>query len=263
MSWERRLDGLFCRGVWSARCERVFREFVVKGRFDKEDMAMRMLMFGVCLLGLVAGSARAEPYWIAYEGDVFPEEEGWWHIWEGAAERSLEDGVLVIDSLHDIGIADFYTMHVAEAMDPDPGELFVMEWRLKVEKMIGGYPDICVVVYSDEQWAVALEFDESAVYSGFEYGVSAAFEPGAFHNFRLESADMRSYSLSMDGNIVLSGSFWQSATPAEVSWGDGVQGSASLSHWDYFRFGVVPEPGCALLVFVLLPVILNYRECWR
>ena len=29
------------------------------------------------LLGVAAGAAWAEPYWIAYEGNDFPENEGW------------------------------------------------------------------------------------------------------------------------------------------------------------------------------------------
>jgi hypothetical protein len=221
-----------------------------------------MLMFGVCLLGLVAGAAWAEPYWIAYEGDVFPEEAGWWHIWEGAAERSLEDGVLVIDSLHDIAIADFYQMHMYGELDPEPGELFIMEWRLKIDEIVGDR-DPGVSVFSDDRWAVGFDFDETTIYSGFEPGVTASFEAGIFHDFRLVSWDMRAYQLFIDGDLAIAGWFWDSLTPSRVGWGDCVQGAASLSRWDYFRFGVVPEPGCALLAFVLLPVILKYRECWR
>ena len=59
---------------------------------------------------------------------------------------------------------------------------------------------------------------------------------------------MRAYDLYIDGNLAISGSFWFSLTPSRVFWGDSIQGGASLTHWDYFRFGVVPEPGPGLLL---------------
>ena len=69
------------------------------------------LALAVCLLGVMP-AAKAAPYWIAYEGDAWPEDEGWWHIWgPRPAYRWIEDGALVIDSLDDILIADFYEMH--------------------------------------------------------------------------------------------------------------------------------------------------------
>jgi hypothetical protein len=221
-----------------------------------------MLMLGMCFLGLVAGSARGEPYWIAYEGDVFPEEEGWWHIWEGAAERSLEDGVLVIDSLHDIAIADFYQMHMYGELDPEPGELFVMEWRLRIDEMIGSM-DVGVGAHSDARWGVAFSFGTTGVYSVFECETIATVVPGVFHEYELRSWDMRTYEFLIDGTCVKTGAFVNQLGESHVAWGDTTQGEASRSCWDYLRFGVVPEPGCALLAFVLLPVILGYRECWR
>ena len=40
------------------------------------------------LVGSVCCAARGSPYWIAYEGNDFPESEGWErHAYGGGAER--------------------------------------------------------------------------------------------------------------------------------------------------------------------------------
>ena len=97
-------------------------------------------------------------------------------------------------------------------------------------------------------------FDETTIYSGFESGVNATFEPGVFHEFELRSEDMRSYDLLIDGELAMSGSFWESLSGTWVGWGDCVEGYASLSRWDYVRFGVVPEPQSLLLLIAIVLV---------
>jgi hypothetical protein len=88
---------------------------------------MRWLFVLVAALGVLAMPARAEPYWIAYEGNDFPENEGWWHIWgPEPGERWIEDSVFVLDTLRDTHIADFYVMNMWGSLDPGPGETFVM-----------------------------------------------------------------------------------------------------------------------------------------
>ena len=209
-------------------------------------------------IALVAPAASAEQYWIAYEGDVWPEEQGWHHSygdWEGpyhgGAFRYLADGVLTIDSLHDEGVYDGYIMEMPGEIDPEPGELLVLEWRLKVDEVIGDW-DPVVALRSDENWAVGLEFDEASVTSAFEDGVSVSFTPGVFHDYRLTSSDMLTYQLYLDSQLAFEGAFWLSASQSYVAWGDSVQGAASLTHWDYFRFGVVPEPASLWLITALL-----------
>ncbi len=198
-----------------------------------------------------ATAARASPYWIEYEptGGLFPEEEGWTRFTRyGGAERSLEDGWLVLDGTASVGIQDYYVMPMDGALAPEPGELFILQWRLSVEQLTG-YNDPSVAVNSDEGWAVGLKMSETEVVSSFEPEVSATFEPGIPHTFELRSYDMRSYTLSIDGVVAISGSFWLSLYQSDVRWGDGVFGGASLSRWDYVRFGVVPE--CSSLTLVV------------
>jgi hypothetical protein len=124
---------------------------------------------------------------------------------------------------------------------PDPGELFVLQWRIRVDQ-VSAYYDPYVGVFSDEKWAAAFMLSTSAIYSAFEPGVSAPFEAGTAHTFELASWDMQTYVLSIDGAPAIYGNSWLSLTPSKTIWGDGGYNEASLARWDYLRFGVVPEP---------------------
>jgi hypothetical protein len=217
-----------------------------------------MLRMGRVMLWLLlaAEAARASPYWISYDPGtgLYPEQTGWQRIvWYRPAQRYIEDGAFVIDSRESTGIVDFDRMIRPGATDPGLGEVFIMEWRLKVEDTVG-YHDSGVGVCADTQWAAAFLFNDTTVSSLYEPGVSAGFAPGVFHDFRFVSADMRNYALFIDGQQAIAGVMWYSAISSQVSWGDDVQGGASLGRWGYFRFGVVPECGSAFLMGALLIV---------
>jgi hypothetical protein len=126
-----------------------------------------------------------------------------------------------------------------------------MEWRLAVDEVYGNAPrpvDPTVAICSDDGWIVGIEYGHDRIYSGFEPDVSIEYSPGVFHDYQLLSADVRTYELYMDGLLIHSGSFWEGLPGGFVAWGDGVQGARSLTHWDYVRFGVVPEPAGGLLL---------------
>jgi hypothetical protein len=214
------------------------------------------------LAGLVwmAGSAAATPYWIDWEGNDWPENQGWtrsWGNWNGqhqgpGAYRTLEDGILTYDSLYDDGVYDFYHMFRPGEIDPAPapGQVFVMSWRLRVEQVIG-YADPSVGVSSDDAWLLAFEFGFDRMYSVFENYLPIPFAPGVFHEFEVLSTDMRSYDLRIDGDLVRHGAFQPNIGPSEIAWGEGIQGAASLHHWDRVTFGVTPDPcGLVLLAFL-------------
>jgi hypothetical protein len=217
---------------------------------------------GLLIILTATVPALGTPYWIAWEGDDFPENQGWtrnWGNYQGqyqgdGAIRTLEDGILTYDSLFDVGVCDFSFIEMPGQLDPDPGEVLVMEWRLKVDELVGwSQYDPGVAVKSDEAWVMGLGFAVDQVLSVFEHGVSAPITPGVFHSYVLRSPDMRTYELFIDGELALEGVFVPRAMSSYVGWGDSVQGAASLHHWDYFRFGVVaPEPGSILLVGALL-----------
>jgi len=220
-------------------------------------MAMRKWLCFVALLALAVTDVSAEQYWVAYEGNDFPENEGWTRFTDGVgAQRAIVDGMFVIDSRESLHIYDYYMRDLQGSLDPGTDETFVLQWRMLIEGL-EGWRDPIVGVFSDDSWAVSLEFTDDSVSSGFESGVQVPFEPFVPHEFEFRSSDMRNYELLIDGALTIEGSFWQSLNASRVAWGDGVQGGASLTRWDYMRFGVVPEPGSSVLLFHLM-VILHH-----
>jgi hypothetical protein len=205
---------------------------------------------------LVAGSASvagAEPFWIAWEGDDFPENQGWTRYTRaGGAERSLEDGTLILDGMADWHIVDEYLVY--RPLLPGPEELLRLDWRLRVDEVLG-YFDPLVAVCADDLGAVLLQYSEDAIYSMLE-GVWIDFTPGLFHEYSLRSTDMLNYDLHIDAELVHTGHFVGPWYDPRVSWGDETQGASSLSTWDYVRFGIVPEPSSHL---VLLTAVLATR----
>ena len=210
------------------------------------------LAFALCAF---TASATAEPYWIAYEGNDFPENEGWRRNINaaGGANRWIEDGALVIDSLHNAAIIDDYV--IDGISDPGPGELFVAEWRVLSEEMPlsidAGVTIARTAVPGHVFFGIGLE--EVFVRRESE---TIPITPGEWHAYRMESEDMVQYTLAIDGQEVFSGLFEdQSFLQSFVLWGDMFNGAASLTRWDYVRFGVVPEPAslihCTLAALVL------------
>lgn len=232
-----------------------------------EQRIMRLILVLMSLLLTVP--VRAEPYWIAWEGDDWPENQGWnraYGNWEGPGEgeavRTLADGVLTYDSRHDTGVYDYCWMERPGALDPGPGELFVMEWGLEVDEIVEGSADFDpgVALFSDDSWGVGLRFSMDRVSSAFEHTDIAMLNPGEYYDYRLVSTDMRQYQLYLNGIFVYEGAFVDVFTESYLSWGDGTQGAGSLQSWNHFRFGVVPEPRSQLLVLTLLLVLRSARN---
>ncbi len=207
------------------------------------------------LASLTASTATATPYWIAYEGNEFPEQVGWGRMYgnengpfAGGAERSLRDGVFTLDSMRHNQIVDFYD--VRRSISPEPAELFVAEWRVLVDP-VSDPRDAGVIIARDEpagHMAVKNGPNGILISPG---NVMIELEAGVFHSFTVCSGDMERFVLSIDGQPAYSG-FFESNTLLKsfFAFGDSVQGQRSLTNWDYVRFGVVPEPATvsALLV---------------
>ena len=216
---------------------------------------MRLLCLASCAVAFAAATAFGEPYWIAWEGDDFPENQGWerrygnWDgEWQGQANRTLEDGILTIDSMHDVGVYDFYRIISPGQIDPGPGEMFVAEWRLKVNDIAGPWRyDPEVAIASDEEGNVSFVFNQTEIHATYGESYSATYSPGVYHTFRFESRDMQTYNMFIDGELAWSAPFKSLGGGSEVLWGDGIRGMSSNAQWDYFRFGVVPEPSSAIL----------------
>jgi len=218
---------------------------------------MRWLFVLVAALAVVATPAGADEYWITYEGNDFPENEGWWRVYSGGgAERWIEDGMLVLDGLADLGINDVYG-YDQYPIDPGPGEMFVAEWRFAIDDIISG-PDPGFGLFSDESWAVGFSFSDDLIRSGFEQE-TFDFNFTGFHTFRLTSSDMRNYTLEADGEVIHEGVFHHVFSASQLRWGDSIEGGASLTRWDYMRFGVIPEP-CTLILAFITTLTLATRQ---
>ena len=208
---------------------------------------------------LASGAAAADEYWIAYEGNDLPEDVGWKRRWgnrdgpfkgEGA-RRSIEDGLLVMDSLYDNSVTDYGRFERPGQLDPEIDELFVLEWRLFVDQVIGR-EDPGVIVSSDDGNLAIFVFSADHLNDVINR-IIVPFEPGQWHTYLLRSADMIDYELYLDEQLALRGSFLLEApAKSRVSFGDVVFGGASLARWEYVRFGVVPEPGSVFLFGVAM-----------
>ncbi len=216
----------------------------------------RCLLFGGLCAALLAAGAHGDPYWVAYEGDAMPEDVGWTRHWgdefgshHGGADRRLEDGALVLDSLASDRIYDYY--EVDRLIDPGLGERFVAEWRLRVDEPSDDWDAVVVVARDEPAGHVELCLATDGLYIPTEH-LTLPVDPGVFHAYRFESNDMQVYDLYLDGALLHEGEFQEiSLLQSYVAFGDGAQGARSLSRWDYFRFGAVPEPSaCALAAVV-------------
>lgn len=213
-------------------------------------------MFRNCMVLLVLGACACPTwaYFVEWDGTCLPEDAGWtrdWGDWSGhyhgsGAVRTIAEGVMTMDSLYDSGIADYALMH--RAFNPEPGELFVVEWRLAVDQVVGGFPgDPGIGVCSDDRWVVGFLYDGSSVFNLFDPDLHLAVAPGEFHHYRMTSWDMRTYDFYVDGEFVHEGPFSYGGDTSLMSWGDLTQGVASLARWDYVRVYTTPEPTCLAL----------------
>jgi hypothetical protein len=210
-------------------------------------------LISAIVLGAVA--AQASPWWATFDGSLgtYPEDQGWLHYaTDPPAQRWLEDGSLFIDSRAAWGISDIYSQYRPGEMTLGPGETLVVLWRVDVVDAPGSSIGADIEVDSDDQWAVHLCLGIDGVSSLYEPGNWAPFAPGVFHDFLLESSDLRTYVLSVDGVPKLWGSFFESLFYAPgVGWGD-MTTDRNLSAWQSVEAGVIPEPSAALCALIAL-----------
>jgi hypothetical protein len=229
---------------------------------------MRWLFVLVAALGVLAMPARAEPYWIAYEADDFPENVGWRRIYrnengwyQGGAERSIENGIFTLDTRRHDMICDYYK--IERQMDPQPGETFLAEWRLRVVEANRSMEAGVWVARDEPPGYVRAEYLEDELWVGREHW-SHPIDPYVFHTYQIQSTDMVDYSLWIDGERVHDGAFYvPTGADSFLAFGDFWYGGAvtSLTEWDYVRFGVVPEPTSSTsFVFAMLLLIKKARR---
>jgi hypothetical protein len=194
----------------------------------------------LAVLALGVSSAAGDQFWYTYEGNDFPEVEGPWirYTRAGGAQRSLQDGSLILDSLADWHIVDEYYINTPFVLDP--GERLEVDWRLRIDEVVGQF-DPGVYVFAGADGEILLNYGEDFIWSGAE-GARIDFAPGVFHDYSLVSYDLAAYALYIDGQLAHNGHFEGWEDVSALTWGDGTEGATSVTTWDFVRFGVVPEP---------------------
>ena len=184
---------------------------------------MRAEIALVCTIILLpAVRAAATPYLVAYEGDVYPEQAGWErNISAGGADRSLDNGIFTLWALDDNMISDQYIYDMQEQLNPDPGEYFFAEWRMRLLPESGS-SDVGIALRTD-----GAERQFSAYYAVNGFGASGDgggvvwIDATQFRTYRLESYNMVDYTIWVDGQWGWDGFFlpgacrhhlWSSAT---------------------------------------------------
>lgn len=214
------------------------------------------------LLAFSPALCQAEAYWVSWDSG-WPEEQGWtWDASDQPPQRWLEDGTLCIDSRGPWGIWGGYYQFHPGMFTLEPGETFVLRWRVEVRE-ITGILDPGVMLHADDQFAAGFLLGANRIYSEYEPALSAPIVPGQFHDFVMESSDMRAYRLYIDGGFAFEGAFFDSLVPGStVAWGDQAS-NGSLSAWDYFAYGIVPEPSGALCMVAVGTLVSSYRGAVR
>jgi hypothetical protein len=204
----------------------------------------RVILSAIAALMVLSVSASAEPFWISWEGDTYPEQDGWTRYTRaGGAERILQDGALTLDSMADWRIVDEY--YIDRALSLAPGESFRMDWRVRVNDVLGDF-DPAVILHAGGA-EVILNYSTTSIYSTLECAWVAEFAPGVYHDYSLTTSDFSAYALSIDGHASYTGRLVGPLPGTFVGWGDCTEGPSSVSAWEYFRFGIVPEPSAGLI----------------
>jgi hypothetical protein len=228
----------------------------------EKEMSRILVALGVLALGV--SSVAADQFWYTYEGNDYPEVEGPWirYTRGGGAQRSLQDGALVLDGLADWHIVDEYFITTPPFV-LDGGEWLEVDWRVRIDQAPLNL-DAHVVVRAGMEGLVMLAYAEDGIWIGTE-GVWVDFAPGVLHEYSLVSSDLDAYSLFVDGVLAHVGDFGAPYMSSGLTWGDMTEGATSLTTWDYVRFGVVPEPavGLTLALVGLAAMGLRKRPTWR
>ncbi len=193
-------------------------------------------------------AARASPFWVTWEAG-WPTEQGWLEGWSIPAQKWLDDGLLYIDSRTAGGYDGYYQL--PQTLMPGAQETFTLRWRVRIYESTPT-SDPGVGVWADDQYAVAFSMDTHSIRSNYEPGHWALFAPNEFHEFVLESSDMRAYDLYIDGALALQGTFFESLFPGpSVAWGD-LSSGMSLAAWDTVQYGIIPEPSALMCLLTAL-----------
>jgi hypothetical protein len=211
----------------------------------------------LAILASFATAGRAEPWTVTWDGNDYPENEGWYRdLWGPPDIRTLNpDSTMTLDTRQTVELWDTYLMW--RPLNPGPGETFFLTFRVRVSEITGGI-DPGVWFKTDNFKSIDFLLSMDHVEIPFFITI-AQFEPGVFHTFECLSSDMQTFRFFVDDQFAYEGNFLPSGYQSTMAWGDIVYGASSLATWDFLSFGVVPEVSTGLLL-VVLPLIRR-RTC--
>ncbi|HPD32660.1 MAG TPA: PEP-CTERM sorting domain-containing protein [Phycisphaerae bacterium] len=220
---------------------------------------------------LFAATASLEAAYIIYEGDVFPENDGW--IPGGSQEdpavytRSLANGVFRIDATPLGGATVFYRKDVELTTDT-----VAIEWRARTSNDDGySYQDLLIggedltsdisISWRSSNAVISLARDVGGLDRTV---VGTPLLTSEFHTFRIESFGAL-FSVYIDGELQVSDTL-QAPTGTNLwtqfGFGKDWYYVPTAAEWDYIRIDEVPEPS-ALLVLVIGLFMAVGRRCSR
>jgi hypothetical protein len=208
--------------------------------------------------------ALGDGFYMNYDGDQFPEDEGWQRRYsdpDGQTVRELDNGIFRLDTRASLSIYDLYVIQT-DALNPQPGESLQIGWRMRTIFTQTDYLHSDVMLFLTNADSAYVEFYLGPDYvsehdlGGGEFEHVCQHGPPADFTSFLFATNMQDYSLFVDGNLAFIGQFHDYAWsgPFYLAFGDGVIGRSSLSEWDYVEVQVVPEPSSGLLL-CLIPLV--------
>ena len=223
-----------------------------------------MRISAVLIAMLLSGApALGTPYTVNYEGEDFPENEGWQRFTTGGgATRTLDSGVLRLEAMNPSpdGGSDQYLFDREEMLNADAGEMFYAEWRMR---LLPGSDssDVDVFIATDGAERAYNSTYSDTVYASSRDNQSFQLITTDFHTYRLESINMVDYSMFIDNALVWDGFFGTGTSlSSDVVFGDGGVFGASGSEWDYFRFGVVTIPAPGAMPLFVVGIVTVFRK---
>ena len=223
-----------------------------------------MRQLAVYLMLLVVGSlpALAEEFYLRYDGDDFPENEGWERRFSdpgGQIEREIDKSLFRLDTRASIHLHDYYQLH-SSSFDLLPGEELRMSWRMETVETQTHYwgSDVAVVLANTEaayaEFFLAPGFVREGDLPGGDPAHLYEFDVGVPHTFSFVTTDMQEYDLFVDDEFAFHGGFhgYSGSGPCMAAFGDVIDGRSSLCEWDWLEIMVVPEPHTGLLLALCL-----------
>lgn len=216
-------------------------------------------------------AATAVASW--YEGNAFPEEEGWIRQGSETALRDLDDGWLVqeIQPWYDPpvmngGDSDYYLQYLAQYQ----GAPFFAEWRMmsdappaEVDHHNGAA--LMVLVGGPVTYHFNVANGLVQFYTGYFPNLYFNVEPDVLHTYRLEVSGADWFEFYIDG-VLVAADVPEADFPtpdARMSFGGRYHLAGHTTRWDYVRYGAIPEPATELLLLAGAGLMVARRRRWR